>query len=126
ETAKDDWALTPRQLATVQATRKPVVLQMLANLDEALAELGIQTSAARPLREPVPRELLVVYFETPSGWTALSQAAGVVIAHGLGEVDPGAAATVLGSRLLSPLRERLEGAALVSIIASGRLRSLDF
>jgi hypothetical protein len=129
ERARDDWKLPGDQLRQERAARKAEAEALRTLLDEAyrlLEEGGGGAAAGLPALRG-DELMLVVYPLAGSGWVCFAADLEGVAAHRF-EL-PGAqlpAAEELARLLLLPFRERIERAARLRILASGRLESIDF
>lgn len=132
--AAQDWQLPGDQQRRARAARASQLAQAQQGLDRAVAGLGDpgerRESSFSP---PGPGEVILAYHPLPQGWVGFA-------AHGRDvEVatfdlpaealtDPSASGSrrILARSLLEPFRTAIEHAGRVRILASGRLRSIDF
>jgi hypothetical protein len=127
--AAGDWALAPRDLATVTRERRPRVERMLAALDEALSVLGARDAAFNLRTEEArvePGELWLVYFPIRDGWLAFGETTAGLRVRKVGSVAMTDRAEVLGASLLEPFLPQIEGAQRIFIVPWDGLSSVDF
>lgn len=128
ERARDDWKLPADELRHERAARKSEAEAVKALLDEAYLALGGADVQQGEERAPRRGELMLVY-QPLSGqtWVAFAADGETVSAHRF-ELPPMQlpSPAELSSRLLLPFRGRIERAARLRILASGRLGRVDF
>ena len=121
-----DWKLSALDLAKAQSSRRARERELHVALEALNAGLAAAPAALPTLPIAGSGERLLAFFPSLAGWVVFVADGAHVRATRLGTVDPRAEPDALGRELLDPVRDALDGATRIRVIAHGALADVDF
>jgi tetratricopeptide (TPR) repeat protein len=122
-----DWQLSADKLEHTREERARVARSARELLDEALAQLGLQTEDTLAPLAPAAGELVLLYHPIPSGWVGFAVNRDGVTARRL-PAEPARSRGLdeVADSLLGPFSALLERSDQVRVLAFGTLNRIDF